>query len=130
MFWVTDANKFWWPELLVISAGIFTSTTFKVSSLQNFQWLETEMNRKLIISGLWLKKHCCSNLILNWNGNTQLTTWKNFFLVLWFADYEKLNFFQQHTTGMHTCSQDNYRCDTASVVSYRSDVYWVNPIII
>ena len=47
VFWLTDANQFWGPALLVISARRFTSTTFKVSSLQNCQWLETQMNRKL-----------------------------------------------------------------------------------
>ena len=44
------------------------------------------------------------------------------FLSSWFADYEKCHFLQQHPTGMHTCSKDNYRFHTGSVISYLSDV--------
>ena len=45
MLWFTDANQFWGPELLVIPAGRFTSTMFKVSSLQivndwKYKWTE------------------------------------------------------------------------------------------
>ena len=67
--------------------------------------------------------------IMKWNSKRPTYNMKKNFLSSWFADYEKCHFLQQHPTGMHTCSKDNYRFHTGSVISYLSDVYWVNPTI-